>query len=275
MSRDFPPGNHAVNHPSLFPNNYPANTKCDCTRPHYVSYYLSSGQENGKSRLQQVQEEVEEVKDIMLDNINKADERSGKLGDLETRADQLLLKVSKRSLVKLSKWKIWLVSQHIFSACPLSGQDKLLGQLAHWGSFHRRLEGNKTRKCHKDAYKYTIGGAGEENKCTIYILIVFNGVIFRKVFPIVSQDEWSELVSLGMTERVQDMPRGKCSSGGRQVGHFFPTSLWQVVTSHCRPVQRPQKENRLRKDLNVFQSELGGDFWGVKCQIVRSMPGEL
>lgn len=52
------------------------------------------GQENGKSRLQQAQEDVEEVKDIMLDNLKKADERSGKLEDLEDRADQLLAKVT-------------------------------------------------------------------------------------------------------------------------------------------------------------------------------------
>ncbi len=41
------------------------------------------GQENGKSRLQQVQDDVEEVKGIMLENLNKADERSGKLEELE------------------------------------------------------------------------------------------------------------------------------------------------------------------------------------------------
>nr|XP_046242286.1 vesicle-associated membrane protein 5 [Scatophagus argus] len=48
--------------------------------------------ENGKSRLQQAQEDVEEVKVIMLDNLNKADERSDKLNDLEGRADVLLEK---------------------------------------------------------------------------------------------------------------------------------------------------------------------------------------
>ncbi|KAM4746404.1 vesicle-associated membrane protein 5 [Anableps anableps] len=48
--------------------------------------------ENGKSRLQQTQEEVEEVKDIMLDNMKKADERSGKLNDLEQQAEDLLEK---------------------------------------------------------------------------------------------------------------------------------------------------------------------------------------
>lgn len=52
------------------------------------------GQENGKSRLQQAQEDVEEVRVIMLDNLNKADERSGKLDDLEDRADELRAKVT-------------------------------------------------------------------------------------------------------------------------------------------------------------------------------------
>uniref|UniRef100_A0A8C6SG38 V-SNARE coiled-coil homology domain-containing protein n=1 Tax=Neogobius melanostomus TaxID=47308 RepID=A0A8C6SG38_9GOBI len=50
--------------------------------------------EDGKSRLQKTQEDVEEVKVIMLDNLNKADERAGKISDLEERADNLLLKVS-------------------------------------------------------------------------------------------------------------------------------------------------------------------------------------
>lgn len=45
---------------------------------------------NGKSRLQQAQEDVEEVKGIMLDNLNKAEERTGKLGELEDRAEVLL-----------------------------------------------------------------------------------------------------------------------------------------------------------------------------------------
>ncbi|KAM4577781.1 vesicle-associated membrane protein 5 [Fundulus diaphanus] len=45
--------------------------------------------EDGKSRLQQAQEEVEEVKGIMLDNMNKADERSDKLNDLEQQAEEL------------------------------------------------------------------------------------------------------------------------------------------------------------------------------------------
>uniref|UniRef100_A0A3Q2W957 V-SNARE coiled-coil homology domain-containing protein n=1 Tax=Haplochromis burtoni TaxID=8153 RepID=A0A3Q2W957_HAPBU len=45
------------------------------------------GQENGKSHLQKTQEEVEEVKVIMLQNMNKAEERSGKLNELEDRAD--------------------------------------------------------------------------------------------------------------------------------------------------------------------------------------------
>ncbi|XP_012704763.2 vesicle-associated membrane protein 727 [Fundulus heteroclitus] len=49
-------------------------------------------EDGGKSRLQQAQEEVEEVKGIMLDNMNKADERSGKLNDLEQQAEDLLEK---------------------------------------------------------------------------------------------------------------------------------------------------------------------------------------
>lgn len=52
------------------------------------------GQENGKSRLQQAQDDVEAVKDIMLDNLKKADERSDKLDDLGDRADELLQKVT-------------------------------------------------------------------------------------------------------------------------------------------------------------------------------------
>uniref|UniRef100_A0A8C6LIY8 V-SNARE coiled-coil homology domain-containing protein n=1 Tax=Nothobranchius furzeri TaxID=105023 RepID=A0A8C6LIY8_NOTFU len=45
------------------------------------------------SRLQQAQEEVEEVKEIMLDNLNKADERHNKLSDLEVQAEELMEKV--------------------------------------------------------------------------------------------------------------------------------------------------------------------------------------
>ncbi|XP_054467407.1 vesicle-associated membrane protein 3-like isoform X2 [Anoplopoma fimbria] len=45
--------------------------------------------ENGKNRLQQTQDDVEEVKVIMLDNLNKAEEKSEKLHELEDRADEL------------------------------------------------------------------------------------------------------------------------------------------------------------------------------------------
>ena len=55
------------------------------------------------SRLQQTQEKVEEVKVIMLDNLNKADERSGKLGELENRADSLLAKVNGKQEMKSNK----------------------------------------------------------------------------------------------------------------------------------------------------------------------------
>ncbi|XP_071774766.1 vesicle-associated membrane protein 5 [Centroberyx gerrardi] len=65
--------------------------------------------ENGRSRLQQAQEDVEEVKVIMLDNLNKADERSGKLGELETRADELLVKSKtfQKNTTKVKQQKRW------------------------------------------------------------------------------------------------------------------------------------------------------------------------
>ncbi|XP_072289945.1 vesicle-associated membrane protein 5 [Eucyclogobius newberryi] len=65
--------------------------------------------ENGRSRLQKTQEEVEEVKVIMLDNLNKADERAGKLTDLEERADQMLQKskVFEKTTVKVKQKKRW------------------------------------------------------------------------------------------------------------------------------------------------------------------------
>uniref|UniRef100_A0A1A8KTR3 Vesicle-associated membrane protein 5 n=1 Tax=Nothobranchius kuhntae TaxID=321403 RepID=A0A1A8KTR3_NOTKU len=63
--------------------------------------------ENGKSRLQQAQEEVEEVKEIMLDNLNKADERHNKLSDLEVQAEELMEKgkVFEKSTYKVKEQK--------------------------------------------------------------------------------------------------------------------------------------------------------------------------
>ncbi|XP_008282394.1 vesicle-associated membrane protein 5 isoform X2 [Stegastes partitus] len=58
--------------------------------------------ENGKSRLQQTQDDVEELKDIMLDNLNKADERNEKLGELENRAEDLLERMNEAS------WSPWV-----------------------------------------------------------------------------------------------------------------------------------------------------------------------
>lgn len=57
--------------------------------------------------------------------------------------------------------------------------------MAHRSPLHKHLWIN-TKACHIDVYKYALGGAGEESKCAIYILILFYGAIFRKVFPIVS-----------------------------------------------------------------------------------------
>ncbi|KAG5272648.1 hypothetical protein AALO_G00167820 [Alosa alosa] len=57
-------------------------------------------------KLQQVQQDVEEVKVLMVENVNKADERGDKLTDLDERAAKLLNsshsfhKQSKKVLVK-------------------------------------------------------------------------------------------------------------------------------------------------------------------------------
>uniref|UniRef100_A0A3Q3IJS0 V-SNARE coiled-coil homology domain-containing protein n=1 Tax=Monopterus albus TaxID=43700 RepID=A0A3Q3IJS0_MONAL len=66
-------------------------------------------QKNGKSPLQQAQDEVEEVKVIMMDTMNKADERSGKLHELEDRADLLLEKGKRfeKTTAKVEKKKRW------------------------------------------------------------------------------------------------------------------------------------------------------------------------
>ncbi|CDQ61295.1 unnamed protein product [Oncorhynchus mykiss] len=76
--------------------------------------------ENGKNRLQQAQKEVEEVKVIMLDNLNKADERSGKLGELENRADELLekSKAFSKSAGRVKQQKWW---EHMKMKVLLSG----------------------------------------------------------------------------------------------------------------------------------------------------------
>lgn len=65
--------------------------------------------ENGQSRLRQTQEDVEEIKVIMLDNMNKADERAGKLGELEDRADKLLEHCEKfaKTSTKVKQKKRW------------------------------------------------------------------------------------------------------------------------------------------------------------------------
>ncbi|KAB5528290.1 hypothetical protein PHYPO_G00138570 [Pangasianodon hypophthalmus] len=65
--------------------------------------------ENGRSQLQQAQQDVEEVRVIMLENLNKASEREGKLGDLENRADQLLeqSKVFSKTANQVKQKKQW------------------------------------------------------------------------------------------------------------------------------------------------------------------------
>ncbi|CAK6959578.1 vesicle-associated membrane protein 5 [Scomber scombrus] len=65
--------------------------------------------ENGNSRLKQTQDDVEEVKVIMLDNLNKADERHAKLGELEDRADVLLEKSKgfEKKTHQVKQQKMW------------------------------------------------------------------------------------------------------------------------------------------------------------------------
>ncbi|KAK6306171.1 hypothetical protein J4Q44_G00230960 [Coregonus suidteri] len=87
--------------------------------------------ENGKNRLQQAQDEVEEVKVIMLDNLNNAAERSGKLRDLDNRADELLEKSKAFSKsarkVKQQKWyehrkmKVLLIAVGVVIAAIIIG----------------------------------------------------------------------------------------------------------------------------------------------------------
>ncbi|XP_051751053.1 vesicle-associated membrane protein 5 [Ctenopharyngodon idella] len=64
---------------------------------------------NGQSRLQQAQEDVEEVKVIMLDNLNKTEERSEKLKELDDRADKLLQQSDKfvKTATKVKQKKRW------------------------------------------------------------------------------------------------------------------------------------------------------------------------
>uniref|UniRef100_A0A3B3Z220 V-SNARE coiled-coil homology domain-containing protein n=1 Tax=Poecilia mexicana TaxID=48701 RepID=A0A3B3Z220_9TELE len=68
---------------------------------------ISVLQEGGKSRLHQTQEEVEQVKMIMLDNKKKAEERSDNLKDLELQAEVLRekSKVFERTTKKLKQQK--------------------------------------------------------------------------------------------------------------------------------------------------------------------------
>ncbi|KAJ8286125.1 hypothetical protein GJAV_G00034820 [Gymnothorax javanicus] len=59
------------------------------------------------SRLRQAQEDAEEVKVIMIENMNKVKERSDKLEDIEERAEQLRekSKLFEKTTVKLTGQK--------------------------------------------------------------------------------------------------------------------------------------------------------------------------
>ncbi|XP_059920197.1 vesicle-associated membrane protein 5 [Gadus macrocephalus] len=64
---------------------------------------------NGKSRLQWAEEEVSEVKGIMMDNLKKADERADKLEDLDDRAEDMLAKSKsfEKTTQKVKQKKRW------------------------------------------------------------------------------------------------------------------------------------------------------------------------
>lgn len=133
-------------------------------------------QEDGKSRLQQMNNEVEEVTEIMHDNLKKAEERSGKLNDLEQQAEDLLEKVAVKDAVWLEKTS-WVQQDHL--CCLWKGQQVIL-VMSYKSKFLMGLI-----LCNIDVSKYTVGGAGKEKKSPIYILMVLNGSMFRKVFSIV------------------------------------------------------------------------------------------
>ena len=70
----------------------------------------------------------------MLDNLNKAEERSGKLGELEDRADVLLAKVCRGRLAKRFKWKT------LGSRCTILTKWKSLGcmdKANDWSKWHK------------------------------------------------------------------------------------------------------------------------------------------
>ncbi|KPP61231.1 vesicle-associated membrane protein 5-like [Scleropages formosus] len=71
--------------------------------------YQTSNETSGNSRLEKVHQEVDEVKTIMLDNINKNEERSGKLKELEDRADQVCVKSKsfRRTTVRVKQQSQW------------------------------------------------------------------------------------------------------------------------------------------------------------------------
>ncbi|XP_047448391.1 vesicle-associated membrane protein 5 [Mugil cephalus] len=87
--------------------------------------------EDGKNRLQQTQEQVEEVKLIMVDNLNKAEEREDKLGDLEVRAEDLQLKskafekttkqVKQQKQCENKKMKYVFIGVGVAAACVILG----------------------------------------------------------------------------------------------------------------------------------------------------------
>lgn len=110
------------------------------------------------------------MKDIMLDNLNKADERSGKLEDLEDRADQLLVKVT----------CCWL---------------------ARWPQLPHVSPGEATLVCEPG-----LGGAAEEGRRRTSTLLVSDGGIFREAFPPGRPGWLSGHHQAGRASRSRDSP---------------------------------------------------------------------
>ncbi|KAJ8346981.1 hypothetical protein SKAU_G00283820 [Synaphobranchus kaupii] len=65
--------------------------------------------ENADSRFEEVQQTVDEVKVIMQSNLSRVEERSGKLEELDTRADLLRTQSKKfsKTAVKVKQRKWW------------------------------------------------------------------------------------------------------------------------------------------------------------------------
>ncbi|XP_054467406.1 uncharacterized protein LOC129101567 isoform X1 [Anoplopoma fimbria] len=96
--------------------------------------------ENGKNRLQQTQDDVEEVKVIMLDNLNKAEEKSEKLHELEDRADELHSKMNEAS------WSPWVRQRESRTCHEVHPAGHIFPTLPRWPVLHQRTKKANSQK---------------------------------------------------------------------------------------------------------------------------------